>query len=154
MNRLWPLCYGKSSMPQNKLIGKECWLGVLTEHQLEWEIDWAAYAVETNAMQRAKHARTLARYGGMRDRLLDEAGLGGVSKILPGGTSPGRYRDGEDMRFSNPVGQNLSARSFCPKWIGRLTLHVGDLLHLANLEMAACKVVAVQALAARIAVIK
>jgi hypothetical protein len=48
VNRLWPLCYSKSTMPQNKLIGKELCLGVLAEHLLEWKIDWAAYTVETN----------------------------------------------------------------------------------------------------------
>jgi hypothetical protein len=78
----------------------------------------------------------------MRDWFLEEAGLGGVSKILPGGTPPSRYRDGEDMRFSNPVGQNSFATLLSPEWIGRLTIHVGDLLHRAKLEMAACKVVA------------
>jgi hypothetical protein len=129
VNRLWPLCYSKSSMPQNKLIGKELCLEVLAEYQLEWEIDWTVYATKTNATQWAKHARTLARYEGMRDTLLQEAGIGARSNVHYDRMPPTRSGHGERIHVLDMIGQSSYASSFSPCWINWLTLQVGDLLH-------------------------
>jgi hypothetical protein len=122
-------------------------LGVLAEHQFEWEIDWAAYAAETNAMQGAKHARTLARYEGMRDTLLQEASIGARSKAISGRTPLSQSRHAKRFTVPSVVGQSSSEPFFSTYWMQRLTLQVGDLLRLAELEMAAYKVVAAKALA-------
>jgi hypothetical protein len=79
--------------------------------------------------------------------MLQEAGIGARSNAVSSRTPSSQSRHVERFTVPGVVGQSSSAPSFSAHWMQQLTLQVGDLLRLAELEIAACMVVAAKALA-------
>jgi hypothetical protein len=133
MQKIWPLCYGKPNIAPARLLSKEFCFGVYAQCEQKKDIDWASFAVETNADQRQKYSMNLRKLEKQRDVLMGVssqgasnplAKMGAASECMSRGTvTPQEFCHGVQMS------PNFSAETY-----SRCTNEVKQLLILACLE--------------------
>jgi hypothetical protein len=126
---IWPICYERVGMPASKLIAKEFCLGIVAQFHQKMDVDWAAFAAETNASQRGKYTTHLRRWQTIRLKLCRDLGIVGEAVEPPI----------QSMANTLQEFQGLGLHS--EKWTNKLSLEIRDLLSLATLQREVSKLV-------------
>jgi hypothetical protein len=114
---IWPLYYGKSALPHNKLLGVGLCRGIAAQVVYKMDVNWVAFAAGTNRDQQPKYTQNLERLTNIRDALLEQ----------------------HNSHLFADRGPHSSQTSGKAEWMVQLLGEVDDLMRLGVLEWATCK---------------